>query len=332
MKSQRDDLHREDGWSRKLQSPTLWIMVAALFILVVSALVMPAIPKLRPQPHVVVYTSQDKVYAEELFELFTAETGIEVRAVYDSEAVKTVGIANRLLAEKRRPQCDVFWNNEELRTRQLAAKGVFDETAGWSAFGYRSRRLVINTNLVSAEKAPRSFNELTNAVWRGKFAMAYPLFGTTATHFMALRSRAVEADWQEWCRALAANQPMIVDGNSVVVRQVGRGEVAIGMTDFDDIAAGQREGYPIVALPLSPDSLLIPNTVGLVRGGPNPVGGRQFIKWLTNLQALHRLVAANAIEGMDPLKVSATTLAPNWPAILKDLENATGELKRVFLR
>ena len=332
MKPWREALHREDGWSRKLQSPTMWIMAAALFILVVGALVMPAIQKIKTQPHIVVYTSQDKVYAEELFKLFTTETGLEVRAVYDSEAVKTVGIANRLLAEQRRPQCDVFWNNEELRTRQLAAEGVFDETAGWTAFGYRSRRLVINTNLVSAEKAPRSFTELTNAIWRGKFAMAYPLFGTTPTHFMALRSRAAEADWQEWCRALAANQPMIVDGNSVVVRQVGRGEVAIGMTDFDDIAAGQREGYPIVALPLSADSLLIPNTVGLVRGGPNPVGGRRFIKWLTKLETLHRLVAANAIEGIDPLKVSETTLTPNWPAILKDLDSATGELKRVFLR
>ena len=36
-----------------------------------------------------------------------------VRAVYDSEAVKTVGLVNRLIAEKANPQCDLFWNNEE---------------------------------------------------------------------------------------------------------------------------------------------------------------------------------------------------------------------------
>ncbi len=332
MKPQRDALHREDGWSRKLQSPTMWIMAAGFFILVIGALVMPAIQKLKPQPHIVVYTSQDKIYAEELFKLFSAETGVEVRAVYDSEAVKAVGIANRLLAEQRNPRCDVFWNNEELRTRQLAAEGVFDEATGWAAFGYRSRRLVINTNLIQLADAPRRFTELTNAVWRGRFAMAYPLFGTTATHFMALRSRAVETDWREWCRALAANQPMIVDGNSVVVRQVGRGEVAIGMTDIDDIVAGQREGYPIAALPISADALLIPNTVGLVRGGPNPVGGRQFMKWLTRPETLYRLTAINAIEGIDPNRVGESTLAPNWPVMLKNLEEATFELKQVFLR
>ena len=48
---------------------------------------------------VIVYTSQDQVYAEPIFREFEKETGIKVRPVYDSEAVKTVGLANRLLAE-----------------------------------------------------------------------------------------------------------------------------------------------------------------------------------------------------------------------------------------
>src|SRR6476661_7022367 len=53
----------------------------------------------------------------------TARTGIIVRPVYDNEAAKTVGLVNRLIAEKNNPQCDVFWNNEELRTHQLAHDG-----------------------------------------------------------------------------------------------------------------------------------------------------------------------------------------------------------------
>src|SRR6266487_4024280 len=103
---------------------------------------------------VIVYASQDEVYAEPILEEFTKETGIKVRAVYDSEAVKTVGLANRLLAERAHPQCDVFWGNEEMRTRQLAAQDVFRETNGWAAFGYRSRRIVINTNFVLERRSP----------------------------------------------------------------------------------------------------------------------------------------------------------------------------------
>jgi len=332
VKPWRDALHREEGWSRQLLSPTTWIVSAAFMVLVLGALVLPAVQKLKPQPHIVVYTSQDKVFAEAMFRLFTEETGIGVRAVFDSEAVKTVGLANRLLAEKRNPRCDVFWSNEELRTRQLAAQDVFDETTGWRPFGFRSRRLVINTNLVPIAEAPRRFQDLTNAVLRGRLAMAYPLFGTTCTHLLALRSRQSPEGWTAWCEGLMANRPMIVDGNSVVVRQVGRGEAAIGMTDSDDIAAGQSEGFPIAALPLAPDSLLIPNTAGLVRGGPNPVGGRQFVQWLTRPETAYRLAALNAIEGIDPDRVSGPTLVPNWQAMLRDLESATHALKQVFVR
>lgn len=325
-------MHRENGFSRKLQSPTFWIIVTCVIVLVIGTFVLPAIQKFKGKPHVVVYTSQDKVYSEALFKLFTQETGIDVRAVYDAEAVKTVGIANRLLAEKRHPQCDVFWNNEELRTRQLAAAGVFDQTTGWTAFGYRSRRLVINTNLISMNDAPQHFVDLTNSTWRGKFAMAYPLFGTTGTHLMALRSRESEAEWLAWCKALAANQPMIVDGNSVVVQQVGRGEVAVGMTDFDDIEAGKREGYPIAAVPLLSDALLIPNTAGLVRGGPNPEQGREFLNWLIRPATVRRLVELRALEGSDQAQLGLVTITPNWNSMLTNMATATTELKQLFVR
>ena len=124
------------------------------------------------RPYVVVYTSQDQEYAEPILKDFARQTRIEARVVYDNEAVKTVGLANRLLAERAHPQCDVFWTNEELRTRQLAAQDVFRETNGWASIGFRSRRIVINTNQVQTSNAPRSLGDLTNTVWRGKVALA----------------------------------------------------------------------------------------------------------------------------------------------------------------
>src|SRR5580658_10724828 len=115
-------------------------------------------------PTVIVYTSQDEVFAEPIFREFENQTGIQVKPVYDSEAVKTVGLVNRLLTEQSNPQCDVFWNNEEFRTRQLAARDVFRETNGWTHLGYRTRRMVINTNLLTAANAPRSFRDATNTL------------------------------------------------------------------------------------------------------------------------------------------------------------------------
>ena len=284
---------------------------------------------------VVAYIAQDQVFAEPILADFTRETGLRVRTVFDSEAVKTVALANRLMAERKQPQCDVFWGNEELRTRQLEAQGVFEQPGspqGWAPVGHRSRRLVINTRRLGPTNAPASLLDLTNAVWRGRVALAYPLFGTTATHFLALRQRWGAAAWEHWCRALRANQPFLVDGNSVVVQFVARGEAWVGLTDSDDIEAARREGAPVAALPLTPESLLIPNTVALVRGAPHPEPARRLFEHLLRTETTRRLVDLHALEDTKTPSATSPTLQPDWPRLLQELVPATETLRQVFLR
>ena len=131
---------------------SIFVFFAVCVALIACFIALPRLLHIRVRSLVIVYAAQDQVYAEPILREFENSTGIKVKAVYDSEAVKTVGLANRLLAERSHPQCDVFWGNEEMRARQLAAQGVFRETNGWAAFGHRSRRIVINTNLVSMER------------------------------------------------------------------------------------------------------------------------------------------------------------------------------------
>ena len=355
----KDRSWRNDEFARHEVLAQLWsfwlpVLVVACFA---SVLIFKAIQlsnrKLSKLETVVVYAAQDQVYAEPILREFEKETGIKVKAVFDSEAVKTVGLANRLLAERSHPQCDVFWGNEEMRTRQLAAHGVFRETNGWAAFGYRSRRIVVNTNFVShgnrrgneadqastvqnppphvSGYAPSSLLELTNEIWRGKVALAFPQFGTTATHFHALKQRWGEATWLAWCRALAANKPFIVDGNSVVVKFVARGEAWVGLTDSDDVFAGQREGAPVAMLATNEEQLLIPNTVGVIRNAPHPENARKLFGFLQRKDIAEQLVQANALESVT-YQPDANTLKPDWDALLRDLQTTTKQLNEIFLR
>ena len=284
----------------------------------------------EPDDHeVILYTSQDQQFAEPILAEFTKQTGLKVRAVFDSEAVKTVGLANRLLAEGRHPQCDVWWSNESLRTRQLVRRGALD-TNTFAEFGFRSRRIVINTNRLALAAAPRSLLELTNAAWRGKVALAYPMFGTTSAQFIALRQHWGRERWEQWCRALTANQPFLVDGNSVVVKLVGRGEALVGLTDSDDVVAAQREDWPVVALPLDAESVLIPNSVALVRGAPHAEAGRRLCEFLASDLVLTQLIKASALEGKSP--ESQPHLLMDGNLMADDLEAATEALRRIFLR
>ncbi len=332
----------EDGFDRSETHGCTWFAVAALLGLGVILLVLAVLPlvvggsqrrALAIKVHqVIAYCAQDQVYAEPIFREFSRQTGIKVRAVYDSEAVKTVGLANRLLAERTHPQCDLFWGNEELRTRQLAAQGVFRATNGWLAVGYRSRRVAINTKRLALATAPHSLLDLTNETWRGKVALAYPQFGTTATHFHALRQYWGEEHWQAWCRALAANKPLLVDGNSVVVKMVGRGEAWVGLTDSDDVAAGQAEGLSIAPLPSTGETLRIPNTVGVICGAPHPEAAQRLFEYLQRPEVLRELVAAHALEGLSPSEVTTPVLKVDWDTLLRDLETTTAALNAIFLR
>jgi len=276
---------------------------------------------------VTVYTSQDQVYAEPILQRFERETGVRVRAVYDSEAVKTVGLVNRLIAEKDHPRCDLFWNNEAFRTHQLAARGVLATNVSIESFGARTRQWVWNTNRLGRVDLPTSLASLTNAQWRGRVAIALPLFGTTATHFQVLRQRWGEERWRAWCRALLANDVMAVDGNSVVVQLVGRGEVALGLTDSDDVRAGLRNGLPIAGLPLGADGMVIGNTLGHIRGAPRSDLGRRLAKFLQSPAVLTSLAEAGAI---DPGETSPSA-AVAWPSLVEENARAVHDLQSIFL-
>jgi iron(III) transport system substrate-binding protein len=74
----------------------------------------------------VVYTALDSVFSEEILKDFTSETGVAALPKFDTEAIKTVGLANAIISEARRPRCDVFWNNEILNTLRLERAGLLD--------------------------------------------------------------------------------------------------------------------------------------------------------------------------------------------------------------
>lgn len=268
---------------------------------------------------VVVYTSLDMVFSQPILESFEAETGIKVQAVYDSEATKTTGLVNRLIAEKNNPRADVFWNSETGRTILLKQKDVlapynspsaadipetFKNREGyWTGFGARCRILIYNKNLVKTEDIPKSIFDLIEPKWRNKVSLAYPLFGTTATHAAALFASLGEDNAKQYFIALKENGVMIVDGNASSRDRVVDGTVAIGFTDTDDAFVALAKGSPVDIV--WPDkegigTLLIPNTVALIKGGPSPDAAKKFIDYLLSRKTEEMLAFSEA--GQIPLR------------------------------
>ncbi len=285
------------------------------------------------RPEVVVYTSQDRVYSEPIFKRFTEETGIRVLPVYDNEAVKTVGLAQRLLVEQNKPRCDVFWSNEALRTYQLKTSGVLDDKVPIASFGYRSRRLVYSTEHFKEPPSGLNLLTLVEPQWKGKVVLAFPQFGTTAAFFLALKKHWGNSTWEKWCLSLNAGTPLLVDGNSVVVKMIAAGKAWIGLTDWDDVQAGKREKLPVESIAADDDTLLIPNTVCIIRNGPNPENAVQLYRYIQSSSVIQSLIEAHALEGESMSNcVRQYGFQADWESLVVDLSAGTDLLTELFAR
>ncbi len=285
------------------------------------------------EPEVVVYVSLDELYSRPIFEAFETETGIRVLAQYDTEASKTSGLVNRLIAEKSRPRADVFWNNEPVQTIVLKDQDVlapyvspaskpippeFKEKDGyWTGFAARARVLIYNTDLVT--EPPLSIHELTQEKWRGRVAIANPLFGTTATEAAAFFVTMGPDKAKEFFRAMKANGVAILPGNATVRDLVARGEYAIGLTDTDDANGGIEDGFPVAWRFLDQQSggegtLVLPNTVAFIAGAPNPDAAKQLIDYLLSPEVEEKLANSRSIQ--IPLNPAAEP-SPRTPKLIE---------------
>jgi iron(III) transport system substrate-binding protein len=129
---------------------------------------------------VIIYVSEDQVFSEPILNDFRRETGIPVKAVFDTEESKSTGAMNRLIAEKGNPQADVYWANEPIRAEVLKQKGIaapyfspaardipgiFKDPEGyWTGFSARVRVPIVRAAL--AEK-PQSVLSYADPRWNG---------------------------------------------------------------------------------------------------------------------------------------------------------------------
>ncbi len=268
-----------------------------------------------PQQEVTIYVSTDRVFSEPVLRGYEQQSGVRVNAVYDTEETKSTGLANKLLAEKNRPQADVFWSNEPVRTLVLKRNGVLapykssnaegipatfkDADGYWTGFSARSRVIVYNTNLVKPDEAPKSILDLADPKWKTQVAIADPRFGSTSFHVAALFAELGDERAEEFFRKLKANEVKIVPGNSVVRDMVARGEVKIGLTDTDDVNVALEGKQPVAMVFPDREGMgvpIMPNMVSLVANGPHPEAGKRLIDYLLTPEVERMLAQSEAVQ------------------------------------
>ncbi|MBI1189190.1 MAG: extracellular solute-binding protein [Tepidisphaera sp.] len=316
---------------------------------------------------VVLYTSVDQPLLAPIIGAFEKDTGVKVKMITDTEATKTTGLIERLIAERSSPRADVWWSNEMLGTQSLDDRGILETYASkseadfphgwpellrasdktWYGFALRARVIAYNTNRVAKSEAPKAIRELTPSRWAGKVGMARPQFGTSRAFIASLVALHGADAARDYLQALSDNQVRLYDGNSAVVRALSTGEIDIGLTDSDDALEGIGQNWPIQfnfeqvdppkkqikGLP-SEGPLLLPNTVGVVRGCPHPNEARKLADFLLSARVEEMLATSEArnvpIRPALAKKLGMQPIPEGAPVSARDLSKALPEADRII--
>ncbi|MBV9468672.1 MAG: substrate-binding domain-containing protein [Abitibacteriaceae bacterium] len=301
-----------------------------------------AAPARSASNRVVLYCSVDDVYAKPIIQDVEKKTGLRIDTLYDTEAAKTAGLANRIRAERNRPQGDVFWSSALLQTLLLKREGLLqayqspaaqdippafkDPQGAWTGMGARARLIVFHKQ--NGLRPPRSLQDLIGVHGTG---ISNPQFGSASDWVAALAARWGVEKTLNYFRSLSRNGVRSLPGNSVVAEKVAHGELQYGVTDTDDfLEQSHRTGTILTLSPPAPNTVLVPVSVAMLKGAPHPEAARKLIDALCapaieqelvmkmpgvlplRSQSVPKEVAA--IKGITQLASSAPNDTARWPA------------------
>ena len=330
------------------------------FLIVLLSVVFLAACGANSKSTVVVYVSEDQVFSEPILKDFERDTGITVKAVFDTEEAKSTGVMNRLIAEKNNPQADVYWADEPVRAGVLKERGVAapyvspsaegipdqfkDPDHFWTGFSARARPLLVHAQ--SAVK-PDTINAYTDPFLKGRAAIANPLFGTTTAYVAALFVTWGDDRAKAFMNDMKSNGVKMTTSNGESADFVATGESAFALVDSDDAVSRQKQGRPVEIVYPDQDSngigvLVLPNAVVLIKGGPNPENARKLIDYLLSSDTERKLAFADCaqiplhpgvetppevrrIEDLKTMRVNYADLARKMDEIQPFLKQWTGQ-------
>ena len=298
-----------------------WHATIALSICLVAACAPRDAEKSNPTAEtVVIYCSVDTAFAEPILADFEKRTRIRVHRQFDTEAGKTTGLVNKLLAERANPRADVWWSSEIYGTLQLAAADILtpyrpataddipgiyrDKNNFWTAFGLRGRVIAYDPRRVKPDEIPRRWADLTDPKYKGRITMADPRFGTTRGHMATFYVLWGKDALTRFYEDLRKNDYRRADGNAHAVLLLSRGVVDFACTDTDDVIVAQERGdsvamcYPDLDSPNGEvavhGTLWIPCSVAMVKGARHEAAAKKLIDYIASADLERRLAASDS--------------------------------------
>lgn len=254
-----------------------------------------------------VYTSMKESLIGELKEAFVKKhPGIKV----DTQSAGAGKLMAKIAAERESGKilADVLWTSEVPDFYNLRKEGLLlkytptefkalqnpftDYDGSFTAVRLGTLGIAYNTRLV--KEAPKSWNDVKGAAFKGAFGIANPALSGTA--YMSVAAMADAFGWK-FFEELRANKAKMGKGSGQVVDDTASGDL-LGSLAVDYITIDKMQKGATLKLVYPQEMLVIPSPVAIFKNSPNQEAAKAFVDFLLSKDG-QAIVAA---EGTLPVR------------------------------
>jgi iron(III) transport system substrate-binding protein len=162
---------------------------------------------------------------------------------------------------------------------------VIDPDAG-PAYRHVIIGILYNEAYIKDEQAPKSYEDILNPKWKGKFVMADPTRHTTTTQWLASFHKIMGKEKADrFIKGLGAQKPVLVDSITPAAQKILTGEVPIGFTFTKYIVLYGKEGAKLDYVKV--DKMLGDGQyVGISSKPPHPNAAQLFIDYFLSEESM----------------------------------------------
>lgn len=167
---------------------------------------------------------------------------------------------------------------------KLVPKMYQDPTHQYHVFQLTPSALLYNTKLLP-NGGPEDLLDLAKPEWKGKLVIDNPTDGGASALAMAVVKKELggdEAKWEEYMKAVVANEPEITDSTSTSYDDLVRGERALCLCSYHDYVS-QAKGTPVAADIENQKSTGLAQQANLLmaaKDAPHPAMAALWINWM----------------------------------------------------
>lgn len=264
-----------------------------------------------------IYSARHYPADEQLFDLFTKETGIRVNIIQGSAEE----LMERLRLEGDASPADILitvdagnlWRAKEAGVFQPVHSAILekeipthlrDPDNQWFAFAKRARIIVYDTTKVK-ETELSTYEDLANPKWKGHLLIRSSNNIYNQSLLASLIAKDGEAAAQKWAEGIVANMARAPEGGDIdQINAILAGEGDIAISNSYYFARMLNDNNQILKEKLSKLKVFFPNQsgdgthinisgAGMAKYAPNPDNARKFLEFLISPEAQRIFADAN---------------------------------------